>query len=72
MSNETLQFRSKRPQDKLSRTDAAAREIIQAEHAAQLAKSQRLRAARLKREGSNSARSSVAKPAAPARKAKRG
>ena len=66
MSNEKLLFRSKRPEDKLSRTNAAAREIIEAEHSAQLAKVERLRAARLKRDAS------ATRPAAPARsKAKR-
>ncbi len=64
MSSEKLVFRSKRPEDKLSRTDSAAREIIEAEHAAQLAKTERLRAARLKRD----AAAPEPKPVAPARK----
>jgi hypothetical protein len=43
-------FKPLKPQDKTDRTNAAAREIIDAEAAARQSKTERLRAARLKME----------------------
>lgn len=43
-------FRSKRPEDKISRTNSAAREIIDAEEAERHSKTERLRLARLQME----------------------
>lgn len=43
-------FRSKRPEDKISRTNSAAREIIDAEDDERRSKTERLRLARLQME----------------------
>lgn len=57
-----------KPQDKAARTDAAAREIIDAEAAARQSRTERLRAARLKMEAERDAETPSAKPrAAPKR-----
>lgn len=62
-------FKPLKPQDKAARTDAAAREIIDAEAAARQSKTERLRAARLKMEAEREPDPTPAKPrAAPKRK----
>jgi hypothetical protein len=67
-SNKSV-FKPLKPQDKAARTDAAAREIIDAEADARQSKTERLRAARLKMEAEREPAEPPAKPrATPKRK----